>query len=883
MRKLTLLAAATTAMLGLVGCGGGSDSNPPDIVETQSLAGKAADGYLRGATVCLDLNNNLQCDDGEPTTQSGAGGAYQFDDLDADLDLTGVRVVVEVIAGATIDEDQPDTPVAKAYRLSAPPGRHAFVSPLTTMIDVQMQLAPELSEDEAKALVKQQLGVDEDKPIDLYDDYVERKSDSSNDDASEYERLHDVAKAVTRVVANNLDAVKDDVAGSDRTSDELALLAIISNVSNNVGQLIQAIDEAKASGDPLDIDAVVEQIQDQLQIAIDELEDLSETIEDKQGAQTASFQQILQQEGGIFFLNDDDERSYNAETQQCQLMFELGYGQFQLGVEGDDFVEWYYNSELNQFVQDDSEEDQLPFVLTSEGWQQIASNEPEPLGFSEDGMRFRIRLPWDGVQEISARVVSLAGQPLVKATYDAEGWMFNLKTHQGVFGEGAEGYWLTSKQIGNHYLLPVWQDCGEMDPAAFGNNCNTIWPIDAESPATSIAALINDALPAAGVQPANLFHVVHHDGLEILAALFSVEGVNTVAFYKHQYQCYEQMDCNPIEAVGSASWSLATVNGVSIVRLRLPSWLVDEDDEFESAAFLTEQGGFVRRGFLYQDGDLDSDEMVLNQTAMNQLLNAFDPTRLSLTVEPAYCGVYDDSEPDDGGGGDDGQSGEKPVLSADPGNTALLEGALLFGDTIEGDRVLVHFASAGELSVVSDYDESGERYGEREQGSWSIDANGQLLLEFEQDWVLIKVISGLGSGNLVLEENGQQFSLMAVNAVEVADLTGASLTALDFGEQCVLSLSAAQDGTGSVNLSSCPPIRDEEGVDLLPVEWALGDFGEFVLMPPAAPGELNEAIHLFYFEKENELHVIMVNLPVDEAVVEWDYEAFSLWLYTPPA
>ena len=69
LSKKLLLAIAVAALSGCSGGGGsGSDPDPeptptPDPVdqtpEAPAFSGKAADGYLASALVCLDLNANL--------------------------------------------------------------------------------------------------------------------------------------------------------------------------------------------------------------------------------------------------------------------------------------------------------------------------------------------------------------------------------------------------------------------------------------------------------------------------------------------------------------------------------------------------------------------------------------------------------------------------------------------------------------------------------------------------------------------------------------------------------------------------------------------------------------------------------------------------------
>ncbi|APW38410.1 hypothetical protein RD110_15405 [Rhodoferax koreense] len=136
MKTRTKLALLTAASL-LAACGGGSGGGaevaapaPAPAPETSMLSLTVIDGPLSGAKVCLDLNGNGACDADEPFGTSTAGGAVSFPVLASALGK--YPVVAEVPVGA-IDEDDPNTPVATAYRLTAPVS-NPVISPLTTLV-----------------------------------------------------------------------------------------------------------------------------------------------------------------------------------------------------------------------------------------------------------------------------------------------------------------------------------------------------------------------------------------------------------------------------------------------------------------------------------------------------------------------------------------------------------------------------------------------------------------------------------------------------------------------------------------------------------------------------------------------------------------------------
>ena len=71
MKKLMILILATS----LTACGGGSSGPMLSASTSTTLEGRVIDGYISGATVCLDLNNNYLCDiPDEPSAVTSTGG-----------------------------------------------------------------------------------------------------------------------------------------------------------------------------------------------------------------------------------------------------------------------------------------------------------------------------------------------------------------------------------------------------------------------------------------------------------------------------------------------------------------------------------------------------------------------------------------------------------------------------------------------------------------------------------------------------------------------------------------------------------------------------------------------------------------------------------------
>lgn len=135
-QKRLLAALCSAVALGLAGCGGSDDDDdtPAPPGPTAQLDGVVLDGALKGATVCLDVNENRACDGDEPSTTSGDGGAFS---LTADAALLPAHTVLAVAtAGTTVDAD--GGPVARGFTLAAPAGRATVVSPFTTLVQSEL-------------------------------------------------------------------------------------------------------------------------------------------------------------------------------------------------------------------------------------------------------------------------------------------------------------------------------------------------------------------------------------------------------------------------------------------------------------------------------------------------------------------------------------------------------------------------------------------------------------------------------------------------------------------------------------------------------------------------------------------------------------------------
>jgi pimeloyl-ACP methyl ester carboxylesterase len=150
----------------LISCGGGGSSESPaspqppvtpqpppqDITQTYSVT--VIDGYLRAATVWLDINNNGIHDSDEPTTVTQGNGKGTFT-LSSDIDPTKYSVLAFAEAGKTFDESLNNV-VEKDFILASPEGEQ-IITPLTTLVYLKSRKV--FDKEEAASQVSMTLGL----------------------------------------------------------------------------------------------------------------------------------------------------------------------------------------------------------------------------------------------------------------------------------------------------------------------------------------------------------------------------------------------------------------------------------------------------------------------------------------------------------------------------------------------------------------------------------------------------------------------------------------------------------------------------------------------------------------------------------------------------
>ncbi|API73568.1 hypothetical protein BL247_08665 [Ralstonia solanacearum] len=169
-----------------------------------SISGKAIDGYLVGAKICVDLNNNGTCDAGEPSTVTRSDGSYA---LAVDGSTQGKKLLA-VVTPATKDLSRPGYSFPAEFTLSSiitsEPTQH--ITPLTSLVAAQVDAGR--SRTDANNAVVTLLGGS----VNLNDDYIANGNGSAATlAASMVDKLSEFAKS-GRVDQGTVDAVLNAIA-----------------------------------------------------------------------------------------------------------------------------------------------------------------------------------------------------------------------------------------------------------------------------------------------------------------------------------------------------------------------------------------------------------------------------------------------------------------------------------------------------------------------------------------------------------------------------------------------------------------------------------------------------------------------------------------------
>jgi hypothetical protein len=259
---LSLTAVSIAISLAACGGGGGGSAAP------RTFNGNVIDGYITGATVCLDENNNLLCDADEfsAVTQAAVPGETGFKGKDGWYTFTvtraivpGTQVVADIPAGA-VDSDLGE--IKKPFKMLAPVDKPEVISPLTTLVSITMKNSGGATDSvQAEKEVKASLGMSESDKL-LGKDFIADKDETlTNTAIVTASFIKDATKAVEDAVKKDKDANNEtlDAAQTAKASLQQALAAVKQQKSSGaLDTVIASVKTQREQGNKISEESVTE-------------------------------------------------------------------------------------------------------------------------------------------------------------------------------------------------------------------------------------------------------------------------------------------------------------------------------------------------------------------------------------------------------------------------------------------------------------------------------------------------------------------------------------------------------------------------------------------------------------------------------------------------
>ncbi|MEZ9836405.1 hypothetical protein AB4323_04340 [Vibrio sp. 10N.261.52.C11] len=618
----SLLAVAIA--LGIAGCGSdSSDSSTTDTggstATSASLTAKAADGYLVGANACLDLNSNKVCDKDEPSAVTGDDGSFTIDNLTQEQ-LEQGTLLIEVVAGQTIDTDNPGVVLSKSYRLTAPP-KSAFISPLTTLIQNEIESGSSL--EEAKTAIQEKLGT----TLDLTQDYIEAKNNNDLADSQKaaFENLHRVAQVTASVMAENTDALSETAAGAGISVEALTAL-IAEEVTRVLDEVVKNIEAAGENFDPSDIANNINH--DHIDINDSNLEDKVKENEANKGSKKADLAKLIKTDGINWFGGDNDTGKDLV----------VAYGTLKSDTDNSvTDTSYIYDYFAEQFVEFEDTPDTNSMVLGQNGWEAsddtLTSIKPNKDGSLTLESRSSI------FSEVaSAKQLDISGlnvRSIMDQTDDENVWS-NIMPVGLKFPDNTTAYKLSIEDIyDNIYTFYKGDWCAEYSPdryEALNNSCNGISAFKNGSDtwlstlASTIAEDESDRHDTASNNHADLIPMAGMESAEVFAQLLSN---GTVVYYSRAWN----LDSTFSKLSELGSWKDVSLNGEVLRQVTIPESIHSQAtwsnyQKEDNSAYLSVVEGFVRITYKEVE-DAGSEAYVFDEATKQFILdNALTPQPL---------------------------------------------------------------------------------------------------------------------------------------------------------------------------------------------------------------------------------------------------------------
>ncbi len=421
--------------------------------------------------------------------------------------------------------------------MTAPAGKGAFVSPMTTMVQSKIDANPALSVDDAEDLVKGNIGFDVDSTVSLFEDYIFAKADTSNADADNYETIHNISRVTAKVIAENFELVTES-AEATNTDFNILVQVIVQAVIAELDTITESVETAAADGtfDETEVTTVSEDTSTVDTTTLDET--IAQQEIEASGTATTSLLDAFVN-GLSWFWTEFPDADYGTITSDANgLMSE---------------AEFYFDG--TNFVADSgAAEPDNDMVLTATGW----GSENDTLNGAQaaeaNGELTVVKSDGSPAFVISAiTTTNISGKKisdflsLVKSLDPEEGWSPKNVSPDSVFSSGAESSKVLFKEP-ETYGIGYWNDgiC-IVFTLGTGTNCNV--ETDQQGAALTVLTDVIGTMRYLG------------DDLAYTLQGTSTDTTGTVTF---------ERPSGTGTALPTSNWSLVTINTEQLIEFVIP-------------------------------------------------------------------------------------------------------------------------------------------------------------------------------------------------------------------------------------------------------------------------------------------------------------------------
>lgn len=118
------------------------------------ISGVVMDGYIQGATIFWDCNNNDKYDIGETNTISQKNGKYEIK-----TKPSGDCKLMAYVTRGSVDSDVPNKTVSLPYYMEAAGNQYQLITPITTVVSGYLKSNPNFTPSQADEKIRSDLGI----------------------------------------------------------------------------------------------------------------------------------------------------------------------------------------------------------------------------------------------------------------------------------------------------------------------------------------------------------------------------------------------------------------------------------------------------------------------------------------------------------------------------------------------------------------------------------------------------------------------------------------------------------------------------------------------------------------------------------------------------